>query len=120
MRVSAIAADSDGLLTEGGNRVGDITVGGTVALVIFGGVFTGMFGGFGLFAARPWLPESLVRRALLLAAVFPLTVGTTVISSENPDFLVLDPPELNIAMFAGLFVAFGAAVAVAEALVDGA
>jgi hypothetical protein len=118
MRVSAIAADSDGLITEGGNRVGDITVGGTIALVVFGGVFSGVFGVFGLLAVRPWLPHSLPLRALLLAVIFPLMIGATVISSENPDFVVLDPPELNFAMFVGLFVAFGAVVAVAEELVD--
>ncbi len=39
MRLSAIAAGSDaaGLLTENGNTVGEITVGGTVALIVFGG-----------------------------------------------------------------------------------
>ncbi|MDA0256967.1 MAG: hypothetical protein O3C25_04400, partial [Chloroflexi bacterium] len=118
MRLSAIAADSDGLLTESENRVGDITVGGTVAIVIFVGAFAGVAGGVVLFAARPWLPRSLVPRALLFAAILPLTIGTIVVTSENPDFRLLDPPELSIAMFAGLFALFGAVVVVAEARID--
>ncbi len=118
MRLNAIAADSDGLLTESENRVGDITVGGTVTFVIFVGLFAGLAGGIVLFAVRPWLPRSLALRSLFFAAILPLTVGTTVVTSENVDFRLLDPPELNIAMFAGLFAAFGAVGVVAEARVD--
>ena len=118
MRVSAIAADSDGLLTENGNRIGDITIGGTLALVIFGGALIGLVGGVVLFAARPWLPRNLTLRTLLFAAVLPLTGLTTVVTSENLDFRTLDPPELNVAMFAGLFAVFGAVVVMAEASLD--
>ena len=107
MRVSAIAADSDGLLTEGGNRVGDITIAGTLALIVFGGALFGLLGGVVLYAGRPWLPRGLALRALLFAALLPLMGATTVITSENTDFRVLDPPGLNVAMFAALFVAFG-------------
>ena len=119
MRVSAIAADSDGLLTEGGNRVGDITIAGTLALIVFGGALFGLLGGVVLYAARPWLPRGLALRALLFAALLPLMGATTVITSENTDFRVLDPPGLNVAMFAALFVAFGGGVVVvAEAAID--
>ena len=116
MRISAIAADSDGLLTEGGNRVGDVTVGGSIAVMIFAGAVPGVFGGFVLFATRPWLPRSLWLRAAAFALAFPAMIGAVVIAAENKDFLILDPPELNIAMFAALFVLFGGAVVLIEAI----
>ena len=31
--------------TENGNRIGDITLGGTFALLLFGGLFAGIFAG---------------------------------------------------------------------------
>ena len=118
MRISAIAADSDGLLTEGGNRVGDITVAGTIVLFIFGGALPGAFGGMVLFTIDPWLPRRPALRALSHAVVFPVMVGATIVAAENRDFLFLDPPELNIAMFLLLFAAFGAVAVVIDVKLD--
>ena len=117
MRVSAVAADIDGALTEGGNRVGDATVGGTVALIIFGGGLTGAVGGLILFTMAPWLPRRTSWRAASFALALPAMTGATIVAAENRDFLILDPPELNIAMFLLLFALFGAvAVVIDEAL----
>ena len=86
MRVSAIAAGSDGRFT----------IGGTLGLVIILGAVSGLVGGVVLFAA-----------------VLPLMGLTTVVTSESRNFR--DSPELNVAMFAALFVALGAVVVLAEA-----
>lgn len=109
MRISAIAAGParQGMLTEGGNRVGEISFGGTVELVIFGGVLSGAAGAIVLVATERWLPH---RRGLegLIAGLFLLaTAGATVIKADNFDFLILDPAWLNVSMFAVLFVLFG-------------
>ena len=119
MRISAVAADSDGLITEGGNRVGDITVGGTIALVIFGGGLTGVVGGLLLFTVGSWLPQRLSWRAVSFALLLPAITGATIVAAENRDFLFLDPPELNIAMFLLLFAAFGAVAVVIDEALDG-
>lgn len=118
MRISAIAADSDGLLTEGGNRVGDITVGGTIGLIVFGGILFGVAGGFVFLTMRPWLPQRTGLRTLALTAAFPMVGTATIVAPESSDFLLLDPPELNVAMFAGLIALFGTALVGAETLVE--
>ena len=47
MRISAIATGSScaSLMTENGNRCGEITAEGTVGLLIFGGLASGILGG---------------------------------------------------------------------------
>lgn len=119
MRISAIAADIDGALTEGGNRVGDVTVEGSIALIIFGGGLTGAVGGLILFTIGPWLPRRTSWRAASFALALPVMTGATIVAAENRDFLILDPPELNIAMFLVLFAAFGAVAVLIDEALDG-
>lgn len=119
MRISAIAADSDGLITEGGNRVGDVTVSGTIALIIFGGALTGLVGGLVLFTIGSWLPRRTASRALSFALVLTAITGATIVAAENRDFLILDPPELNVALFLLLFAAFGIVAVVIDEALDG-
>lgn len=118
MRISAVVANSDGLITEGGNRVGDVTVGGTIALIIFGGGLAGAVGGLILFTIGSWLPRRTSWRALSFALVLPAIAGATIVAAENRDFLILDPPELNIALFLLLFIAFGAVAVVVDDRLD--
>ncbi len=44
--------------SEGENRVGAVTVGGTVALVLIG-AYPGLSGGLINLGARPWLPRAV-------------------------------------------------------------
>lgn len=113
MRISAVAAGplSDGLRTSNGNIVGEITFGGTLALLVFTGAFSGLFGGLLYGALRPWL-EPLGRwRGLVFGLGLLAFVGTLVIEPENIDFILLPPAALNIAMFAAIFPVFGMALA---------
>jgi hypothetical protein len=111
MRISAIAADDrfQGLTTEAGNRVGEITLGGTIGFIIFGGILSGAAGAVVLVAVERWLPASSVFQGLIAGLFLLATVGFTVIDADNFDFRFLDPPQLNVAMFASLFVLFGLA-----------
>ncbi len=53
MRILAVVNNElSGIPTENGNIVGEITVGGTLGLLIFGGIFAGIIGG--LFYAVPY------------------------------------------------------------------
>jgi hypothetical protein len=116
MRLSAIAAGSDtaGLVTENGNTVGEITVGGTVALVVFGGGLGGLLASVVVVGAEPWLQWMGMLRGL----GFGLAVLAAYFSFDTLDFELIDPPALNVAMFTGLFIAFGFAISGIHWLLD--
>ena len=113
MRLSAIAAGStvQGITTSNGNRVGDITLGGTVALIFFGGVFAGLFGGLLYASLRLWLAPFGRWRGLIFGLGVLGLAGSLILDGANSDFIVLRPPVLNVAMFAALFPIFGVALA---------
>jgi len=112
MRLSAIAAGSvvQGVTTANGNRVGEITVGGTIALIIFGGVFAGIFGGLLYASVRPWLAPFARWRGLIFGLGLLGLAGSLILDAANSDFIVLRPPLLNVTMFAVLFLIFGIAL----------
>jgi hypothetical protein len=112
MRLSAMAADSfvQGVTTSNGNRVGDITLSGTIALVVFGGIFAGMLGGLLYASVRPWLVRFGRWRGLIFGLGLLGLAGSLILDQANSDFIILRPALLNVAMFAGLFVIFGLAV----------
>lgn len=109
MRVAGLTSRPEliGVETANGNRVGDITIGGTLALVLFVGVSAGIGGGILYAAAEPWL-RSRARRGLLFGAGLFAALGFTVISPGNFDFQRFGLAPLNVLLFAALFLAFGA------------
>ncbi len=109
MRISAIAAGdrAQGRLTDAGQRVGEITLGGTIELVIFGGILAGLLGAVVLVAADPWLPRSRRVRGLATGLLLLAVAGELIIDADNRDFRILDPASLNVIMFVTLFILFG-------------
>lgn len=108
MRISAVAAGPEmvGRLTENGNRVGEFTIGGTIALVVFVGVLSGVAGSVAIVGSDPWLRW--------MGPIQGFGYGLVVLAAtggqgpfDSADFLILDPPALNVAMFVGLHFAFG-------------
>jgi hypothetical protein len=111
MRVSALAdSEAAGVVTENGNTVGEITLGGTVALVVFVGGLGGLLASVVIVGAEPWLRWMGPLRGLGFGLAVLAAFGSDD-PFDSPDFLILDPPLLNVAMFVGLFVAFGLAAA---------
>jgi hypothetical protein len=109
MRITAIMATSSeqGVLTEAEEHVGDITVEGTIALIVFGGLATGVVGGFVWAACRRWF-EGLGRWRGPAFGVFLLaTLGWAVIEGDNFDFSTFGAVSVNLAMFAAIYLAFG-------------
>ena len=109
---------SSGALTENGNRIGDITLGGTFALVLFGGVFAGIFLATIWVVVSPWLPRRLSFRVL---AAVPLAIGLGafgVIQGSNIDFVVLGFEPSVIVVLLGLVGLVGASMAVLDAWLD--
>ena len=108
MRLLAVAdPGAEGIVTENGNVVGEITLGGTAALLVFIGLPFGFVAGLVVFAVRRWLPSPYVWRGLLLSFVLLGLFGGAVIDADNVDFLFLDPTGLAIALFGLLFFAAG-------------
>ena len=113
MRILALAdADARGTFTENGNRVGDITVGGTLGLVGFVGIPSGVAAGLIVFLGRRWLPSRPVWRGLALSLVLLALLGGTVLDADNIDFRLLEPAGLAVALFGALFFLAGYALAV--------
>ena len=112
MRVAGFASRPEliGTLTSNGNRVGDITFQGTLALALFVGLAAGVGGGVLYASAEPWLRSRRWKGPIfgtgLLAAL-----GFTVLDAANIDFKRFGVPALNVVLFAALFLVFGLGVA---------
>lgn len=118
MRVSALAdPGAEGLVTESGNRVGEITAGGTGELVIFGGILGGIFAGIGWVMIRPWLSRLGAFRPMG-AAVAGVAAGSIFVLTAERDFAILDPLWLNVTMFLMLLALMGAVVSLADSWLD--
>jgi hypothetical protein len=116
--VALLLPGTFGAFTENGNRIGDITIEGSLGLIIFAGLFVGIFVAVIWVVASPWLPSSLGGRAL---AAVPLAIGlgaSGLIQGNNPDFSVLDHDPRVIAILLGLIGLVGASMAVADAWLD--
>lgn len=118
MSVSARAAGAEmaGRVTENGNVVGEFTVGGTFALIVFVGLLGGMLASVGVVASDPWLQWLGRFRGVGFGLVILTVYGYDTFASI--DFLILEPVMLNVAMFLGLIVGFGLGVVAFEMLLD--
>lgn len=101
MRISGLAAGPEaiGQLTQSGNVVGDVTLGGTLAILILGGM-GGALGGGIYVALRPWLAP-LGRWSGLGFGLLMLAVSSEP-DPASSDSLRFGPPLLNFVMFAAL------------------
>jgi lysylphosphatidylglycerol synthetase-like protein (DUF2156 family) len=113
MRISGFTAGPTlvGVTTENGNRVGDITFGGTMALVIFVGLPFGLLGGIVYAIVEPWLRRARPWHGVAYGAGLLLAIGFIVLDPSNFDFTRFGLPLLNVAMFAALFLIFGVMIA---------
>jgi hypothetical protein len=113
MRISGFIAGPAlvGVTTENGNRVGDITIEGTIALVVFTGLALGLVGGIVYAVMEPWLRRVRPWHGLAYGVALLLAFGSAVLDPSNFDFTRFGVPALNVAMFAALFVIFGLAIA---------
>jgi hypothetical protein len=110
MRISAVAAPDfvQGARTEGGNLVGTISVDGSIALLIFGGILAGILGACVLVIVDPWvgrIPRQ-IRGAVVGLYMFAIG-GIVAIAADNIDFIIVKHKLLNVAMLAALFPIYG-------------
>ena len=117
MRLATILHEERvGMLTENGEVIGRISLGGTMALITFGGLGMGLLAGVIWVIVGPWIPGRGLGRAAITAALAVAIGSPALIQGGNVDFFILDHDPLVVAML----VALVAAVGFSMALVDGA
>ncbi|MEA2000303.1 MAG: hypothetical protein U9N84_00220 [Actinomycetota bacterium] len=114
MRAAGAAARdaAQGARTEAGFTVGEVTFGGTVALILFIGVFVGVVGAALYLIFRPWLSwTGRWRGAAFGVLLFAAGSATSdVMNPDNVDFRILGNPVLLVGLISALFLAFGLAL----------
>jgi hypothetical protein len=108
MRVIAVLAGPEyqGASTGGGNIVGQITLKGTVGMLV-PGALGGLLAGGVYLLIRNWLPRNLILRSLVFGGLtVVLFWGFLIGSSDNQDFR-FTTPGVQIVMFGALFPTFG-------------
>jgi hypothetical protein len=113
MRLLAVTAgdDAQGRLTEAEEVVGSIDVGGTIGLIVFGGILPGLLSGAIYVVFRRWLPSG--RLGGVVFGALHLVIAATRIDPlrpDNPDFDLLGPGWLAVAAFGLAAVVHGMAV----------
>jgi hypothetical protein len=116
--IALLIPEATGRFTENGNRIGDITLGGSFGLLLFGGLFAGIFVGTIWVVVSPWLPRSLGRR-VLAAILLAIGLGAFgVIQGSNSDFIVLGFDPRVVLVLLVLVGLVGASMAVVDAWLD--
>lgn len=108
MRVMAItsAHSAQGTKADFGATVGQISLGGTLFLLLAEGAI-GVLGALMFLAVRRWLTGKGWMRSLLFGSSLLAIFGRSIIEVGNQDFVVLDPAVLAIGTFGAIFVIYG-------------
>lgn len=119
MRLATIIVPSaTGRFTENGNQIGDITLSGSLGLILFGGLFFGLAGGTVWVVVSPWIPGAGFRRAVLAMPVAVALTGISLIQGDNPDFRILQHDRLVVAMLLALVALTGMSIALFDDWLD--
>lgn len=113
MRLLAVTSgdDAQGRITEAEEVVGRIDLGGTIGLIVFGGILPGMASGALYVVARPWLPGGRLTGVTFgaLHLVFAATILDP-LRPDNQDFDIVGPGWLSVATFSLACLLHGMAV----------
>ena len=119
MRLAALLVPAaTGNATENGNRIGEITLTGSLGLLIFA-LVVGLVGGTIWVVVSPWIPGIGLRRAIVAMPIAVGLVATGLIEGSNPDFLILRHDVAVVALLVGLVALVGFAIAMVDTWLDG-
>lgn len=118
MRLAAILVpDSAGSFTGNGNRIGDITLSGSLGLVLFG-LVVGLVGGTVWVIVSGWIPGVGLRRAILTMPVAIALGATGLIDGGNRDFRILEHDPRVVALLVALVALIGLSIALVDDWLD--
>jgi len=110
MRLLAVTAgdEAQGQITEAREVVGEITIGGSIAFILFTGIFVGVAAAGIYLVVRRFLPQGRVGGVLFGAGLL-IVLGTTQdpLRDQNPDFDLVGPGWLAVVVFTALALAYG-------------
>ena len=112
MRVVAVQTPDhyQGLTTDDGATTGEISLGGTLSLVVFV-TLVGVLGGLLYVIVRPILPQATGWRLAAWGATTGVLGGVSVVQRDGVDYTVLGSPAVSVAMFVALVAAYGVVTA---------
>ena len=108
MRVIAILAgpEHEGASTSGGNIVGQITVKGSIGMLV-PGAFGGVIAGLIYLFIRPWLPRGLILRGLSYGVLTLVLFGSFLLGDGSSRDFRFTTPGVQLVMFGALFFVYG-------------
>jgi hypothetical protein len=119
MRAAALLVpEAGGRLTDNGNRIGEITVPGTIGLVMVGALFFGLLGATIWVVVSPWIPGGGRTRAVLAMPVAVSLTGIALVQARNPDFVVLRHDATTVGLLLALVALAGLTIAGFDAWLD--
>jgi MFS family permease len=122
MRIAgAIASDiAQGRSTEAGFRVGEVTFGGSIELIVFLGIFSGLFGAVFYVALFPWLSSAGRWRGLAFGVTLFGAVSATsdLMNPDNIDFFILKNEPILVGLMIILVVGFGLVLDASYRVID--
>ena len=117
MRIFAIVNEENaGVTTGNGNISGEITASGTLGLIIFVGLASGVIGGFVYVMVRRWLPGGGLLKGVAFGLVLLCFSGITppglapLFDPDNVDFALFGPRQLSVGLFLLMFLLYGVVV----------
>ena len=119
MRLATILhEDTVGRITEADEVIGVISLRGTSALLIFGGLGMGLLAGTIWVIVSPWMPGRGLTRAVV-TAIAAIALGTpALVRRTNPDFVILGHDPMVVALLVGLVGLVGFSIALVDGVLD--
>jgi hypothetical protein len=112
MRAAALLVpQAAGQFTENGNRIGEITLSGTLGLVLGGGLAFGLIGATVWVVVSRWIPGGMWTRAVLAMPIAVSLAGVALIEARNPDFRVLRHDSATVVLLVALVALAGFVIA---------
>lgn len=119
MRVAAVLnPGATGLRTDNGELIGAVTMNGTLALLLFGGLASGLVAAIVWVVVSPWQPRTGLRRSTAAALAAVALGGPFVARSDNTDFRVLESDGVILVLLLGLVALLGLSIAWLDARLD--